>query len=138
MSINDDKRRRPGVHYGRRLLERERFQITDPLPPAPVRDAKPVGNAIAKALARLQGSLATQTRQQNRITPLWENLIPPELRDHCRRGPFEDGYLVLYVENTLWLDQVRRFHARRMETLLRERLGPAFQRLVLRLDPQAF
>ena len=137
MSFNADKRRRSAVHYGRRLLERERFQIADPRPPAPPREAQPVGNAIARALARLQGSLSIQARQQNRVEPFWDDLIPAELRGHCRRGPFEAGCLVIYVESTLWLDQVRRFHARRMETLLRERLGPTFRRLVLRLDPSA-
>lgn len=128
-------RRATRYNRGRWELERERCRIDDPRPPAPDAEAMPIQRAIKAVLRRLRARAGDQSRQADRLTPAWASAAGAEIRAHCRPGPLEHGCLVVYVDNNLWLHQIRRFHARRMETVLREHLGPTFKRLILRLDP---
>lgn len=121
---------------GRWQVERERCGIADYTRPLPWREAIPLGDMVSVVLGRLRSELETRQGEENLVASVWsEELVGAEMYPHCRPGTLDHGVLTVYVENNLWLFQAKRFHQRRLEKMLGERIGKSFRGLRLRLDP---
>ena len=116
-------------------LEKERFQIaSDELPPTVMREPDKIDSKIKVALKMLR---VEYNAVQDGIASNWKNIARADYVAHSKPGEFieADGSLVIYVENTLWLAQIRR-HAQRN---LMERIQagyPQVKKLIFKLNPK--
>ncbi|MFO7871122.1 MAG: DUF721 domain-containing protein [Kiritimatiellia bacterium] len=66
----------------------------------------------------------------------WEKLVGPEVARHTRPGRFERGRLTVFVDSSVWLNELARYGREEMlSNLRREFGGKRVKSLNLRLDP---
>ncbi len=115
-------------------VQRERFRIADPVPPAPDHDAVRIGTLVQAVVQRLQSRLVSEGIRN--VGDRWNSIVNYPVAAHTRPGTLDGGRLTVFVENNVWLHEIRRFHQPRMEAALRGALGPRFLGIRPRLDPE--
>jgi predicted nucleic acid-binding Zn ribbon protein len=66
----------------------------------------------------------------------WPELVGEAVAKHTRPGTLESGRLVVFVDSSVWLSEIRRYGMSQMLSNLRNRYGARRVRsVVLRLDP---
>ena len=97
------------------------------------RDAKGLGEAIRAVLKRVdmgsRGWLDHVARE-------WEEIAGAAVAAHTRPGRIERDALVVFVDSSVWLDELSR-HGRHalLQNILRRADTRAVKRLIFRLDP---
>lgn len=113
-------------------VQRERLQVPDRTPPAPYRVFTPehlLPNVMKKF--GMEQSLWEQTVIQD-----WESLVGQQVAQHARPGRWERGILTVYVKNSVWLSELRRFGEKAMLDNLQKRFGRRkVKGIRLQLDP---
>lgn len=113
-------------------VERERFQLPDHRPPAPYRVFTP--EQVLPSVMKKIG--LEQPMWEQVLSREWETLVGEQVARHTRPGRLQHGILYVYVANSVWLAELRRF----AEKALLERLQDKFGRtrikgIRLQLDP---
>jgi predicted nucleic acid-binding Zn ribbon protein len=83
------------------------------------RDPVPFGQAIRR-LVEERGW--TGTTASASVLARWEELVGPELAEHCRPASLVDGELVLVAESSAWATQVRLL-SRTLQARLTDQVG---------------
>ncbi len=102
-------------------------------------------NPYAKRAERLNGLFGKNTlRAKNRLAEFldydsWERIVGPQIAEHCSPGPISNKELLLYVENSLWMNElqlmkeqilagIHQAFPRKKISGIRFRLGPVFNK----------
>ena len=113
-------------------LERERFQLEDAFPPAVMSDPVRIGDKLEDVLKILK---VDYNAVQDGIASNWHNIARADYAAQSKPGSFDEttGTLVIYVQNMVWLNQIRRM----AQHNLLERIQasyPQVKKLVFRLQ----
>ena len=130
------RRRREGKYSaGRWRIERERSRIADPLPELPFRDSVPVSKVISELLPRLQPAHNPALLE---LVGDWETIVGKAIAKHTRPGRVDNTCLVVYVTNSVWLDELARHSRPAMLEKVQQRVGPErVSDIRLYLDPDS-
>lgn len=70
------------------------------------------------------------------IQDMWVEVAGAGNAAHATPGRWESGVLIVYVDQPIWLAELKRFAARPLEKKLKERLGPRVLKAIrFELDP---
>lgn len=73
-------------------------------------------------------------KQMASITPVWQELVPPELVSHTRLESFTRGVLKVVIDSSVRLYELDRLLREGLETrLIQAHKGPAFRKVQLRV-----
>jgi predicted nucleic acid-binding Zn ribbon protein len=113
-------------------IQRERCRTgSDAAAPAAAPD--PVGAVIARVMGKLgvAGEFGA-----DELTEVWPEIVGPVVAAHARPGRVARGEVLVFVDSSVWLFELRRsWHARILERL-KLRLGPERARsLRFTIDP---
>ncbi len=115
------------------MVERERFQLQDAVPPAGVQDARSLGDilpGVMKKAGLAQQHWAAVLEEQ------WPEIAGREVARHTRPGPLHEKTLVVFVDSPVWLNELRRMGQRILLNNLQKQFGPSRVASVkLELDP---
>lgn len=125
-------RRISKAELSRWAVQRERFQLTDTRPPAPYRITTPesvVTNIMKKV--GLEQPLWEQTLLRE-----WPELVGSQIAAHARPGQLDRGTLVIHIDHSIWLHELRGPTEKALLEKLQQRFGRTkIKGLRLRLDP---
>lgn len=97
-------------------IEKERFRLTDPVPPHPETDL-----SLRPAIARLFAKLDSQTGSSiHKIQTKWKMIAGGTVAGHSCPGRLAGNVLYVYVDSSVWLAEISRFHS---ENILRKIQG---------------
>lgn len=115
-------------------LERERFQLEDTFPPSVMRDPDKLDSKIDAALKMLK---VEYNVVQDGVASNWKNIARADYAAHSKPGEFNEstGALVIYVESTLWLSQIRRYGERNLTQRIQSNF-PQVKKLIFKLNPK--
>ena len=125
-------RRRPR-RSGAWAVQRERFQLSDSVPPAGLADATPMSDILGRVMRKAG---LNEQHWAAVLEEAWTEIVGDELARHTRAGPLNEKTLTVYVDSPIWLNELRRVGQRLMLTNLQKRFGPSKITAVrLDLDP---
>jgi hypothetical protein len=115
-------------------LERERFQLWDDNPPTIMRDPDKLDSKVDAALKMLK---VEYNVVQDGVASNWNNIARADYAAHSKPGEFIEASasLVIYVENTLWLAQIRRLAQRNLLQRI-QAVYPQVKKLIFKLNPK--
>ncbi len=113
-------------------VERERFQIEETYPPAPDNTA-PISDIMPDVMKRM--GLA-DAHWEDTVQREWTDLLGPQVAQHTRPGRLDYGTLIIYVKNSVWMQELRQMGERMILTRFQERFGTKkIKGIRLMLDP---
>ncbi len=95
------------------------------------------GIPLSKLIAPFLKSLRLEeTRDVNDLQDRWEATLGKAVAAHTRPGALQNGELVVYVDSSPWLSELKRYAAREMLANLQKNFGKERIRSVrLQMDP---
>jgi predicted nucleic acid-binding Zn ribbon protein len=131
MRRTSDRRR---FNTGRWNVQRERAQIEDRFPPPSFRDATPIAQTISAIFERLG---VEDRRWLTALADEWEQIAGQALARHTRPGRFDGRNLVVFVDSSVWLSELKRYGQSQLLANVRRRPGAEkVQGLQLLPDPE--
>jgi predicted nucleic acid-binding Zn ribbon protein len=101
-----------------------------PQPPLQVHE---VGELVPGLMKRMGLEDASRLAE---IQRMWPEVAGPVNAAHARPGKWEAGILTVYVDQPIWLSELKRFAARPLEKMLKQKLGAkSLRRIRFELDP---
>ena len=94
-----------GFDYVRWQVERERCQISHPLPEPPFKEASSVGNSLDSVLKKIGIEFSMD---ENRIQQNWVKIVGPDLARRTMPGKLSNGTLTVFVKGSVWLAELKR------------------------------
>jgi hypothetical protein len=127
------KRLKKNYYKSRIEIYKERFQLTDRQ--LPVNDVSvPVNEVVKNIFDKID---FTGSSIANELQEHWRQLAGKTISKHTRPGFFSGTILIIYVDNTVWLSEVTRYHRQEMFNKLKKRLGGnVITAVKFRLDPE--
>ncbi len=126
-------RRRRRVNGGRWQVERERCQIGHRFPGDSPKDAIPLSQAVLSVVQSLGIEGQVWLRE---LESEWVSLAGEDIARHARPGRYDQGRLVIFVDNPVWLNELKRYGKTELELKLKTRYGKErIRSLSLQLDP---
>jgi predicted nucleic acid-binding Zn ribbon protein len=118
---------------GRRKVACERLQVPEEYLPVGRAEASSVSDIVPLVLKRL----GVEDRSWlDRLVAEWAELAGAAIAAHTRPGMFEKGCLVVFVDSSVWLNELSRYGRRQMLSLLQKHFGAErIRQIVLRIDP---
>jgi predicted nucleic acid-binding Zn ribbon protein len=114
-------------------LERERNQITDPLPPFPAARVFRPEHVLPKVLKKMG---LEKDLQEQRLLGDWATIAGPLIAKHSRPGRLTGRCLYIYVANSAWLTELHALGQADLLKKVQDRLGKnRVTRIRLQLDP---
>ena len=101
-------------------LERARFQIEDPVPPAPNNKAPALGDLIPDTLQGMQLGSHAKVMQ---ISDVWAELVGPQLASNTRPGHLDYGVLTAFVRHPAWLMELNGPTGKEILARVQEKFG---------------
>lgn len=97
------------------------------------------GIPLAKLIAPFLKTLRLEeTRDVNHLQERWETTLGKGVAAHTRPGSLHNGELVVFVDSSPWLSELKRYASREMLANLQKAFGKETIRCVrLQLDPGA-
>ena len=96
-------------------------------------DAKPIQDALASIMKSIGAEAEHWTAQ---LATIWADVVGPDVARHTRPGMIDRQCLTVYVDSSVWLNELSRYGQQRMLENLRQHAGAArIRQVVLRLDP---
>lgn len=89
------------------MLARERLRLADPIPPHPEPDLS-LRSAIAKLFAKLDFQAGSSVHE---IQAKWKMIAGETVAAHSRPGRLNENILYVYVDSSVWLTEITRFHS---------------------------
>jgi predicted nucleic acid-binding Zn ribbon protein len=130
VSDNRDKR---AFSRGRWAIERERCRIAEPAPPRAPTEERAFGAILPNVLAQLG---LEDDLWRERLRDEWVGTVGPSVGAHTRPGKYRDGYLTVFVDSSVWLNELLRFGQAPLLAKLQARYGAnKIRDLRLQLDP---
>ena len=95
------------------------------------------GTPLAKLIAPFLKTLRLEeNRDVNHLQERWESTLGRAVAAHTRPGTLHNGELVIYVDSSPWLSELKRYASREMLANLQKAFGQNSIRAVrLQLDP---
>ncbi len=126
-------RRRQKYNRGRWEVLRERGQVPDRRPPAdyngdPIKDIMP---GVLKGMG-----LADRMWERDLIEH-WNEMVGDTVARNARPGRVDRRVLYVYVSNSVWLNELRRYSEKQILKNIQARFGNRIQALRIQLDPDA-
>jgi predicted nucleic acid-binding Zn ribbon protein len=125
---------KPRFSAGRWSVQRERAQIEDHYPPPLFHDAASIAQIVPSVLGRLG------IEDQQWLTTLaatWKDVVGAPLARHTRPGRFEGRRLIVFVDNSAWLSELKRYGQDKLLANVRRQPGAGQVQVVqLLLDPE--
>lgn len=119
-------------HGGKWAVERERNRISEPTPPLPFTEAKTMDALLPQILKRIGAEMEPWLSALERE---WPTLVGESVAAHTRPGRIVDGTLIIYVDHSIWLQELSRGGKTLIMNKLRQRFGQTRVRdLLLRID----
>lgn len=113
-------------------VQRERFQLPDLRPPAPYRVTTPE-HLLPNVMKKLG---LEQPMWEQALLREWATLVGPQVAQHTRPGRLERGTLTVFVANSAWLSELRRYGEKTMLEKLQSRFGrKRIKGIRMNLDP---
>lgn len=109
-----------GVSKSRWMLERERCRIADHYPPPPDPGAIGLASGVERVLKRLG------LEQANKLSSMaqdWPSIVGKQVGRHSRPGMLRGKELVVYVDSSVWLNELKRFGSGTILSNLQQYLG---------------
>jgi len=114
-------------------VARERFHISDTSPPPPDR-MKPVADLACSVMKRLG---LEQPLWEKALLDEWPLLVGLQVAQYTRPASLDHGILVVYVANSTWLFELRRYNEKALLQKLQERFSSQLIKgLRLQIDPE--
>ena len=127
------KQPKPSFHGGRWQVERERGHIKDSAPAHPFKDAESVQELLARLLKRLGADIEPWLSV---LEQEWPQLVGDDVAAHTRPGRMQHGKLIVFVDHSIWMQELNRNAKRMMLKRLQQRFGHTRIRdILLRIDP---
>jgi hypothetical protein len=124
---------RHGYSRGRWMIERERCQIEELKPPPPDRGGVDMAWGVAGVLKRM--GLVNESWSAG-IADEWPALVGRQVSQHSRPGALQGAELTVYVDSSVWLNELKRYGMQTMLKNIQERFGPnRVRKLRLQMDP---
>lgn len=118
---------------GLRSLPQKSRRLADRLPAGSVEGGLPIGRVIGPWLRSLR--LDEQARL-GKLLETWGAVMGKAVAAHTRPGRLNGRELVVYVDSSVWLSELRRYAQREMLANLRKVTGlETIQTVRLQLDP---
>lgn len=89
------------------MLARERLRLPDPKPPCPEPDLSLRGT-ITRLFKNLDGQTGSIVRK---IFGKWKIIAGEKVAAHSCPGRLADNVLYIYVDSSVWLAEITRFHS---------------------------
>jgi len=118
---------------GRWAVERERGQIPDWRPPASGETAS-IDKVLPGVLKKM--GLSDRVWEQDLLRD-WPGIVGEAVARHARPGRVQGRVLCVYVSNSAWLNELRRYSEKRILENIRARYGNRIHSLRIQLDPDA-
>ena len=119
---------------GRWQIERERSQIRSLYPDPPAADPATIGDVVSDIIRQFDGACESWLTE---LAMAWGKVVGDPVAQHTRLGTFESACLTVYVDSSVWLNELSRFGTGQMMDNLRQHLGDdRIQKIRLRLDPE--
>ena len=126
-------RRRRTVSRGRWQVTRERCRIESRQPPPPDAGDCRLGDVIAELVRSLD---LDRHQDLQLLAQEWPQLVGGAVAAHTRPGSLNNRILEVFVDNSVWLNELSRYGRGAMLQKLQARLGPArIAAVALRPDP---
>ncbi len=123
--------RRPKFNRGQWQLARERLRISDRAPPPPDRIVR-----AGQLIPGIMKSLGLE--EQHWLTELadkWPALAGDTLASHTRPGRVAGDRLTVFVDNSAWLNELKRYGKQKHLANVQQEFGAKIKSLEMRLDP---
>lgn len=112
---------------------RERCHIAGDVPPPVDAEALPISRVIAGLMKTLDAPAPAWVRD---ITGEWTLLAGSTEAKHARPGRYQDGTLTVFVDDAVWLNELKRYWRTEMLKKLQNRFGEkSIRKLILQPDP---
>lgn len=114
-------------------LERERHRIARETPILGVREATPIARAISPVIKSI---IRSDEPDLEKIEQKWESIVGKDAVAHCKPGKIEHGALTIFVDSTVWLNELKRYRKKIILARLQNFLGrDKMSAVIFRLDP---
>jgi predicted nucleic acid-binding Zn ribbon protein len=101
-------------------VQRERFQLDETYEPSPENTNLGIADTIKKILQRLEEKQSSVWLQLNNE---WESLVGKIVASHARPGKIKDKMLIIYVDSSVWLNELLRTEQKHILSLLQKKFG---------------
>lgn len=115
------------------MVQRERCHVADWAPAAAGQESVRIGDLVPGALKRLglEEDLWLRALENE-----WVELVGSMIAKHARPGRYERGRLIVFVDSSVWLNELKRYSQKEMLSKLQQRFGAdKIARLFLQPDP---
>lgn len=120
---------------GRWAVHRERTRVSSPVPEAEFLEARTLSGVLPDVMKRF-GLQERQWLQE--LESEWAQLVGPDVARHTRPGRLDKGWLTVFVDSSVWLNELVRYGKQALLAKLQGRFGgDKIRHLALRLDPDA-
>ncbi len=127
------RNRQGGFDKGRWDIERQRSHIADSRPPSKDEGAKAIGDAIPEVIRSLG---LEESIWLNKIEEEWMKLVGDVVAKHARPGRYDAGHLIVFVDSSVWLNELQRYGRTEILSKVQQRFGPEkITGIRLQLDP---
>lgn len=112
--------------------ERERFRIASEEPSPPFREPERLGSVLAGLIGRMdmgEGSWLSV------LMGKWETVAGKEVARHTRPGRVDGKRLVVFVESSVWLNEMARYGKKLLLANLKKDFGDKVTSVSFQLDP---
>ena len=100
-------------------LARERFRLPDPAPPHPEPDL-----SLRPAITQLFTNLDSQTGSSvHKIQEKWKLIAGTIVAEHSCPGRLASNVLYVYVDSSVWLAEISRFHSENILRKIQSEIG---------------
>jgi len=118
---------------GRWMIERERCQIDAFRPPPPDPGGVTMATGVENVLKRMGLSHASWAAE---IAAAWPSIAGKQLARHTRPGTLQGTELTVYVDSSVWLNELQRYSLPALLVNVQEYAGEGkVRRVRLQLDP---
>lgn len=124
-----------GKNYskGRWMIERERCQIEGFKPPPPDSGGVTMAAGVENVLKRMGLAHAAWAAE---IADAWPSIVGKQLARHTRPGTLQGSELTVYVDSSVWLNELQRYGLAALLGNVQEYAGvDKVRRVRLQLDP---
>jgi len=126
-------KKREGYNPGRWQVERERSQIGLHKPPPPFDRTAAVGSVIPGVMKRLGLDVDAWLEE---LGGEWAALVGTAVAQHARPGRVQKNNLIVFVDSSVWLNELARYGKDEMLANLQKRFGrDKIRSMSFQLDP---
>jgi hypothetical protein len=118
---------------GRWQVERERNHIQSPYPQPPPNDPMNIKDVVANVMRRIDVGADPWLAD---LSTVWGKVAGESVAQHTRPSSFEASCLTVFVDNSVWLNELSRFGMDSLKANLAQHLGDdRIKTIRLKLDP---